>query len=155
MRVPSVIDPSAIDPESFDPATVAACERMLDLAPFVGVDPEYLEHVRRRLVVHEREREGSLRSDGQTVMFVAVDGKAMGLLGVADPIKESAADAIRVLREEGIRIVMLTGDSRTTAEAVAKKLGLDDVIAGVLPDKKADVVKQLQAEGRFVAMAGD
>ena len=101
------------------------------------------------------DRAESLRADGQTVIFVAADGKAMGLLGVSDPIKEGTAEAIRALREEGIRIVMLTGDSRTTAQAVAKKLGLDDVIAGVLPDKKADVVKQLQTEGRFVAMAGD
>jgi Cu+-exporting ATPase len=96
-----------------------------------------------------------LRSDGQTVMFVAVDGKMMGLVGVADPIKESTPEAIRALHEESIRIVMLTGDSRTTAQAVAKKLGLDDVIAEVLPDEKVDVVKRLQGEGRFVAMAGD
>jgi Cu+-exporting ATPase len=88
-------------------------------------------------------------------MFVAADGKLMGLVGVADPIKESTAEAIRALHDEGIRIVMLTGDSRTTAHAVAKKLGLDEVIAGVLPDQKVEVVKRLQSEGRFVAMAGD
>jgi Cu+-exporting ATPase len=96
-----------------------------------------------------------LRSEGQTVMFVAADGKVMGLVGVADPIKESTPEAIRALHEEGIRIVMLTGDSRTTAQAVAKTLGLDDVLAEVLPDQKVDVVKRLQGEGRFVAMAGD
>jgi Cu+-exporting ATPase len=97
----------------------------------------------------------ALRKEGQTVMFVAVDGKAAGLLGVADPVKETTPEAIRQLHEEGIRIVMLTGDSKTTAEAVAGKLGLDEVIAEVLPDQKADAVKRLQGEGRIVAMAGD
>jgi Cu+-exporting ATPase len=88
-------------------------------------------------------------------MFVAVDGKAAGLLGVADPVKGSTPEAIRQLHEEGIRIVMLTGDSRTTAEAVAGKLGIDEVMAEVLPDQKAAAVKRLQGEGRIVAMAGD
>jgi Cu+-exporting ATPase len=97
----------------------------------------------------------SLRADGQTVMFVVVDGKSVGLVGVADPIKESTPEAIRQLHSEGIRIVMLTGDSRTTANAVAKKLNIDEVVAEVLPDQKVEVVKKLQAEGRFVAMAGD
>jgi Cu+-exporting ATPase len=97
----------------------------------------------------------SLRADGQTVMFVVVDDKAAGLVGVADPIKETTPEAIRQLHEEGIRIVMLTGDSRTTAGAVAKKLDLDEVVAEVLPDQKVEVVKKLQTEGRFVAMAGD
>jgi Cu+-exporting ATPase len=101
------------------------------------------------------EHAETLRADGQTAMFVAVDGKAAGLVGVADPIKQSTPEAIRSLHEEGIRIVMLTGDSATTARAVAKKLGLDDVIAEVLPDQKVEAVKRLQAEGRFVAMAGD
>jgi Cu+-exporting ATPase len=96
-----------------------------------------------------------LRRDGQTVMFVAVDGKAAGLLGVADPIKETTLEAIKGLHVDGIRIVMLTGDNKTTAEIVAKKLGIDDVVAEVLPDQKAAVVKRLQIEGRFVAMAGD
>jgi Cu+-exporting ATPase len=96
-----------------------------------------------------------LRKDGQTVMFVAIDGKAAGLLGVADPIKETTAEAVKLLHEDGIRIVMLTGDNRTTAETVAKKLNIDDVVAEVLPDQKAEVVKRLQSEGRFVAMAGD
>jgi Cu+-exporting ATPase len=97
----------------------------------------------------------NLRADGQTVMFVAVDGKAAGLIGVADPIKETTPEAIRQLHEEGIRIVMLTGDSRTTAEAVARKLNIDEVVAEVLPHQKVDVVKKFQAGGRFVAMAGD
>ena len=96
-----------------------------------------------------------LRSEGQTVMFVAIDGKPGGLLGVADPIKDSTAEALRLLREEGLQIVMLTGDSRTTAQAVAKKLGIDRVEAEVLPEQKVEVVKRLKAEGRIVAMAGD
>ncbi|HEX9802267.1 MAG TPA: heavy metal translocating P-type ATPase, partial [Gammaproteobacteria bacterium] len=96
-----------------------------------------------------------LRREGQTVMFVTIEGRLAGLLGVADPIKESTFEAIRMLRRHGIRIVMLTGDSRTTAEAVARKLELDEVEAEVLPDQKVDVVKRLQAEGRIVAMAGD
>jgi Cu+-exporting ATPase len=101
------------------------------------------------------ERAEELRADGQTVMFVAVDGKASGLVGVADPIKASTSEAIRALHDRGVRIVMLTGDSATTARAVAKKLGLDDVKAEVLPDQKAEVVKELQRAGRIVAMAGD
>ncbi|MFI5089953.1 MAG: heavy metal translocating P-type ATPase [Terriglobales bacterium] len=96
-----------------------------------------------------------LRREGQTAMLVAVNGKPAGLVGVADPIKASSVEAIRELRAQGIRIVMLTGDSRTTAEAVARKLGIDEFEAEVLPDKKAEVVKRLQAEGRTVAMAGD
>ncbi|MEO8053079.1 MAG: copper-translocating P-type ATPase, partial [Acidobacteriota bacterium] len=97
----------------------------------------------------------ALRSDGQTVMFVAVDGKAAGIIGVADPIKPTTAEAIRQLHEDKIRVVMLTGDSRTTAAAVARKLGIDEVIAEVLPEDKSKQVKQLQEQGHFVAMAGD
>jgi len=97
----------------------------------------------------------ALRGEGQTVMFVAIERKLAGLIGVADPIKESTPEAIQALHEERIRIVMLTGDSKTTAEAVARKLNIDDVIAEVLPDQKVDAVKRLQTEGRFVAMAGD
>ncbi len=88
-------------------------------------------------------------------MFVVMDGQPAGLLGVTDPIKKSTPEAIKLLHDEGIRIVMLTGDSRTTAEAVAKKLGIDEVEAEVLPQQKNEVVKKLQAEGRIVAMAGD
>ena len=88
-------------------------------------------------------------------MYVAADGRLAGLLGVADPIKEGTLEAIEALRREGVRIVMLTGDSRTTAAAVASKLGVDELIAEVLPDQKADEIKKLQAEGRVVAMAGD
>ncbi len=97
----------------------------------------------------------SMRGDGQTVMFVAIDGTIAGLIGVADPIKATTAAAIKELHEEHIRVVMLTGDAKATADAVAKKLGIDEVIAGVLPDQKAETIKRLQAEGRVVAMAGD
>src|SRR6185295_6453184 len=97
----------------------------------------------------------ALRKEGETVMFVADNDRAVGLLGVADPIKDSTAEAIRALHEEGIRIVMLTGDNRTTAESVARKLGIDEVEADVLPEQKGEVVKRLQKQGRMVAMAGD
>jgi P-type Cu+ transporter len=95
------------------------------------------------------------RNEGQTVMLVAVEGRAAGLVAVADPIKESTVGAINELKAEGIRVVMLTGDSRATAMAVARKLGIDDVVAEVLPGQKAAVVNKFQDEGRFVAMAGD
>ncbi|OFW31425.1 MAG: copper-translocating P-type ATPase [Acidobacteria bacterium RIFCSPLOWO2_12_FULL_60_22] len=101
------------------------------------------------------QRAVPLRQDGQTVMFVAVDGRAVGLLGVADPVKRSTPEAIESLHREGIRIVMLTGDNRQTAEAVARKLGIDEFRAEVLPQQKVEEVKRLQAQGRFVAMAGD
>jgi Cu+-exporting ATPase len=100
-------------------------------------------------------RAEELRADGQTVMFVAIDGRLAGLVGVADPVKDNTPAAIRSLHDEGIRIVMMTGDSATTAKAVANKLDIDDVMAEVLPDQKADKVKRLQAEGCTVAMAGD
>jgi Cu+-exporting ATPase len=96
-----------------------------------------------------------LRKEGQTVMLLAVDGKAAGTISVADPIKETTLDAIEALHKEGLKIVMLTGDSEFTARAVAKKLNIDDVQAEVLPEQKARVVKSLQAQGRVVAMAGD
>ena len=97
----------------------------------------------------------AMRADGQTVMFVAVEGNPAGLIGVADPVKTTTPEAIRLLHKEGIRVVMLTGDSRTTAQAVAAKLGIDEVIAEVLPEDKSSHVKRLQNERRFVAMAGD
>jgi Cu+-exporting ATPase len=97
----------------------------------------------------------ALRAEGQTIMFVAIDGAPAGLLGVADPIKPSTPEAIRLLHESGIRVVMITGDSRTTAQAVARKLGIDEVQAEVLPGEKRDAVKRLKSEGRVVAMAGD
>jgi Cu+-exporting ATPase len=96
-----------------------------------------------------------LRKRGQTAMFVALDGVAAGLLGVADPIKSSTPEAIQRLHADGMRIVVLTGDNRTTAEAVAAELGLSEVVSDVLPEGKADIVSKLQEEGRIVAMAGD
>jgi P-type Cu+ transporter len=102
-----------------------------------------------------RDRADALRRQGQTVMFVAIDGRAAGLVGVADPIKGTTAEAIRALHGEGITVVMLTGDNRTTAEAVAGAVGIDQVEADVLPDQKAVVVKRLQERGERVAMAGD
>jgi Cu+-exporting ATPase len=100
-------------------------------------------------------RADRLRRAGQTVVFVAAEGELLGLLGVADPIKANAAEAIAVLRREGLRIVMLTGDSRATAEAVASRLGIETVLAEVMPGEKAGAVARLQAEGHRVAMAGD
>ncbi len=101
------------------------------------------------------DRAETLRAEGQTVIYLVVDGTLAGLLAVADPIKAETPEAIRQLHAEGLQVVMLTGDSRTTAQAVARTLGLDEVIAEVQPADKADVVKRLQAQGRVVAMAGD
>jgi Cu+-exporting ATPase len=100
-------------------------------------------------------RADALRAEGQTVLFLAADGKLAGILGVADPIKATTPEAVARLHAEGLTVVMLTGDSRVTAEAVAKKLGIDRVLAEVLPDQKAEAVRQLKSEGRVVAMAGD
>ena len=110
----------------------------------LGIDPDGLP-----------DRADELRKDGQGVMLIAVDGRAAGLVAVADPIKESAIGALQALRDERIRVVMLTGDSRTTAQAVGRKLGIDDIVAEVLPAQKASAVKKFQDEHRFVAMAGD
>jgi Cu+-exporting ATPase len=96
-----------------------------------------------------------LRGEGQTVMFVAIDGKLGGFIGVMDPIKESTAAAIQSLKDLGIKVIMVTGDNQRTAEAIGRKVGVDQVMADVLPQKKAEIVKSLQKEGRFVAMAGD
>src|SRR5262249_6063826 len=96
-----------------------------------------------------------MRQEGQTAMFLLVDGRAVAVIGVADPIKDTTPEAIRQLHSEGLRLAMLTGDNRTTAEAVARKLGIDDVLADVQPEQKAEVVRKLQDEGRSVAMAGD
>jgi P-type Cu+ transporter len=102
-----------------------------------------------------REQADALRRNGQTVMFVAIDGRAAGLIGVADPIKDGAAEAIRTLHAAGLRVVMLTGDNRTTAEAVARSVGIDQVEADVMPDRKAAAIAGLQKSGQRVAMAGD
>ncbi|MCB9705447.1 MAG: heavy metal translocating P-type ATPase [Myxococcales bacterium] len=110
----------------------------------LGIDPGPL-----------RARAEALRGEGQTVIFVAVDGALAGIVGVADPIKASTPEALAQLHAEGLRVVMLTGDSETTAKAVAGRLGIDEVIAGVLPDQKAAKVRALQEAGHVVAMAGD
>jgi Cu+-exporting ATPase len=100
-------------------------------------------------------RAEQLRGEGQSVMFVAIDGQPAGLIGVADPIKASSREAVELLHRERVRIAMLTGDGRTTALAVARKLGIDDVEAEVLPDQKADAIRKMQAGGKVVGMAGD
>ncbi len=110
----------------------------------LGIDPGTL-----------RDRAEALRREGQTVMFVAVDRQPAGLVGVADPVKATTSEAIQALHREGLKVVMLTGDNRTTAEAVARSVGIDQVEADVLPDQKAAVVKDLQQRGERVAMAGD
>jgi Cu+-exporting ATPase len=102
-----------------------------------------------------RAQADELRQRGETVVLVAVDRVPAGLLGVADPIKETTPEALQALHQEGVRVVMLTGDNRTTAAAVAKKVGIDHVEAEVLPDKKAEVIRRLQDRGERVAMAGD
>jgi Cu+-exporting ATPase len=96
-----------------------------------------------------------LRAQGQTAMLVAIGGRLAGVVGVADPIKPPAAEALRALRDQGIRVVMLTGDGRDTARAVAEKLGIEEFEAEVLPDRKIELVQRLRSEGRIVAMAGD
>jgi Cu+-exporting ATPase len=115
-----------------------------DLVQELGADVD--EHV---------DEAGSLRREGQTVMFVAVDGKLVGLLGVADPIKSTTPEALTMLREEGLEITIATGDSRATAEAVAAKLGVQTVEAEVLPKDKLELIERLKSQGRTVAMAGD
>jgi len=101
------------------------------------------------------ERADVLRAQGKGVMFAEIDGRVCALIGVADPLKETTADAVRQLKEQGIRLVMLSGDARATAEAVARQLGIDEVLAEVLPEQKVERIQALQAEGRIVAMAGD
>jgi Cu+-exporting ATPase len=100
-------------------------------------------------------RADALRADGATAIFMAVDGQVSGIFGIADPVKATTAEALAGLRAQGVRVVMLTGDNRVTAQAVARRLGIDEVEADVLPDRKSAVVARLKAEGRIVAMAGD
>ena len=121
----------------------------------VALGNETLMRERRIDVSSLLDAAEALRGEGQTVMFVAIDGVAAGFLGVADPIKDSTAEAIALLHNERLRIVMVTGDTETTAQAVARKLGLDDVRADVQPDQKRQIVQELQRGGRTVAMAGD
>ena len=143
-----------VDVDGFEAVSGKGVTGSIEGRPVALGNPALLEDLRidtSRLA----DRAEALRAEGQTVMFLAAGGQPIGLLGVADATKASTPDAIRALHEEGVRVVMLTGDSRTTAEAVARKLAVDEVIAQVLPDQKADVVKRLQKSGHVVAMAGD
>lgn len=115
---------------------------------------ERLEVADQSLAVLEEEA-ALLRGDGQTTVFVAIDGKAAGLLGVADPVKSSTVEAVRLLKEQGVRLVMVTGDHQLTADAVAKQVGIAEVHASVLPDQKGRIIAELKSQGRVVAMAGD
>jgi Cu+-exporting ATPase len=120
-----------------------------------GTEAEPAPEGRMNLGEVHSQKAAELRRNGQTVIFAAVDGHPAGLIGIADPVKQSTPQALRDLKARGLHIVMLTGDSRATAEAVARKLGIEDFEAEVLPDKKSEVVRRLQKEGRIVAMAGD
>jgi Cu+-exporting ATPase len=106
-------------------------------------------------IVALHERAESLRHEGQTIMFVAIEKQLAGLLAISDPIKASTPEAVRLLHDEGVRIVMLTGDSKATADVVARQLAIDEVHAEILPSQKGEIVKQLQKQGQTVAMAGD
>jgi Cu+-exporting ATPase len=109
-------------------------------------------HIESKALEQDAER---LRHDGATAVFLGIDGRLAAVMAIADPVKSTTPAALKALAEEGIRVVMLTGDNRTTAQAVARRLGIADVEAEVLPDQKSAVVEKLQAEGRSVAMAGD
>lgn len=141
-------------PEQFDSLTGRGVRGIVDGNSVAVGTHKLLEELQIRSdQIGARAEE--LRREGQTVMFLAVNNQVAGLLGVADPIKSSTPEAIRALHESGVRVVMLTGDNRTTAEAVARKLGIDEFEAEVLPQQKVEAVKRLQAKGRKVAMAGD
>jgi Cu+-exporting ATPase len=142
------------DAEAFDAHTGKGVSGRVDHRQVLLGNAALLEDHGVTASVLDAEAEG-LRAAGKTVMLVAVDGKPAGLVGVADPIKETTPEAIERLRAAKIRMVMLTGDNETTAKAVADKLGIDDFVAGVLPEAKADAVRRLQRDGRVVAMAGD
>tara|TARA_R110002110_G_scaffold85816_6_gene223972 strand:- start:10614 stop:12935 length:2322 start_codon:yes stop_codon:yes gene_type:complete len=147
-------DLDLVEPTSFEAVTGKGVAGEVDGQKVVLGNARMLEHA----VIDPgnwTDHADDLRREGETVMLVAVDGVIAGIIGVADPVKQSTPEALRLLREEGIRVVMLTGDNRTTAEAVARRLGIEDVEADVLPEEKAAVVKKYQAEGRIVAMAGD
>ena len=140
--------------ESFESITGKGVEGTIEGRSVVLGNRALLDELKIDAVELANQAE-QLRADGQTVMFIAIDGRPAGLLGVADPIKQSTPEAIRELHANGIRIIMLTGDSGTTAHSVANKLGIDEVAAEILPTAKAEAVKAFQSEGRKVAMAGD
>jgi Cu+-exporting ATPase len=139
---------------NFNSLTGRGIEGVIDSRKVIFGNTTLMDNVGISISSAEKKAEG-LRSDGQTVMFLAIDNKLEGLIGVSDPVKKTTPDAIKQLHHEKIDIVMLTGDTSVTAQAVAKKLNIDRVIAGVLPDQKALKVKELQKEGKIVAMAGD
>lgn len=143
-----------INAASFDSITGKGVKGRIEGRDVSLGNPALMEELRVDVKEMAAQAE-KFRADGQTVMFVSLDGKIAGLVGVADPIKESTPEAIRQLHEDGIRIVMLTGDSRTTANAVAAKLNIDEVAAEVLPYQKAEIVKRYQSQANKVAMAGD
>jgi len=146
------VEPARV--ESFESITGQGVGGRVDGRPVVVGSAKLLSARSAEPGVLAEEAEG-LRTEGQTVVLVAIDGHAVGLLGVVDPVKPTTPDALRALRADGVHVVMLTGDSRVTARAVARQLGLEEVEAEVLPDRKAEVVRRLQSEGRVVAMAGD
>ncbi len=143
-----------VEPEEFRSLTGKGVLGKVEGREVAAGNRQLFEHL-GIAVAEVADRAEMLRRDGQTVMLVALDGRPAGLLGVSDPVKATAREAIEALRREGIRIVMLSGDSRTTAAAVAAKLGITEFEAEVLPQQKSEVVKRLQSQGRVVAMAGD
>ena len=140
--------------EGFDSPTGKGVTGKVDNKTIHLGNSAFLKSLAIETVVLETEAE-KLRSDGATVINIAVDGKLAGILAIADPVKQSTPDALRALAAEGVKVIMLTGDNRTTANAVAKRLGITDVEAEVLPDQKSAIVLKLQKQGRVVAMAGD
>src|SRR5262249_15357805 len=114
----------------------------------------FLAELKISITALEQEAE-RLRQDGATTIYLAVDGKAAGILAIADPVKSTTPPALQALRDVSVRVVMLTGDNKTTAQAVARRLGITEVEAEVLPEQKSAVVEKLRKEGRIVAMAGD
>jgi Cu2+-exporting ATPase len=141
-------------PESFDSIPGHGVEARVDGRRVLIGNKKLMD--RERIALGDlEERVNTLASDAKTAMYVAVDGRAAGVVAVADRVRESARQAVHALHEMGVRTVMLTGDNRNTAEAVARQLGMDTVIAEVLPEDKANQVAKLQAEGRKVAMVGD
>ena len=147
-------DLDLLDVEDFDSVTGQGVTGSVDGKP-VALGNAALMKARDIELSTLSDRAETLRGQGRTAVFLAVEGEAVGLVAVADPIKETAVEAIRSLQDEGLEVIMLTGDSRTTAMAVAKKLGIDDVYADVRPNEKAEQIQALQDEDRFVAMAGD
>jgi len=138
----------------FESLTGRGVRGRVDSIPVALGGPRLLEELQVDSA-NAQSQADSIRAQGQTVLFVVAAGRVVGLLGIADPVKQTTPEAIRTLREEGIRIIMLTGDGSATAHAIAQKLEIDDVIAEVLPQDKAGIVKKLQSEGHCVAMAGD